>query len=36
MKYLELIKQNNEDILERFELVEERVREIAKDASAAK
>ena len=36
MKYLELIKQNNEDIFERFELVEERVREIAKDASAAK
>ena len=33
MKYLELIKESNEEILERYELVRERVEEIAEDAS---
>jgi len=36
MKYLELIKESNEELQERFELVSERVSEIAKDASDAK
>ncbi len=36
MKYLELIKESNEEILERYELVRERVEEIAKDAASAK
>ena len=36
MKYLELIKESNEEVLERYELVRERVAEIAKDASSAK
>ncbi len=35
MKYLELIKESNEEVLERFQLVSERVGEIAEDASAA-
>ena len=35
MKYLELIKESNEEILERYELVCERVGEIAQDASTA-
>lgn len=35
MKYLELIKESNEEILERYELVRARVEEIAKDASTA-
>ena len=34
MKYLELIKESNEEVLERYELVRERVAEIAKDASS--
>ncbi len=33
MKYLELIKESNEEIIERYELVCERVGEIAQDAS---
>ncbi len=33
MKYLELIKETNEEVSERYELVCERVQEIAKDAS---
>ena len=36
MKYLELIKETNEEVLERYELVRERVIEIAKDASSTK
>ena len=36
MKYLELLKENNEDLKERYELVSERVAEIAQDASDAK
>lgn len=36
MKYLELIKESNEEVLERYELVRERVEEIAKDASSAR
>ena len=35
MKYLELIKESNEELLERYELVSERVAELAKDASEA-
>lgn len=35
MKYLELIKENNEELKERYELVAERVAELAQDASAA-
>ena len=35
MKYLELIKESNEELQERYELVAERVAEIAKDASEA-
>ncbi len=35
MKYLDLIKEANEEILERYQLVSERVAEIAKDASGA-
>jgi len=35
MKYLELIKESNEELKERYELVTERVEEIAQDASAA-
>ncbi len=35
MKYLELIKESNEEVLERYELVRERVGEIAADASSA-
>lgn len=35
MKYLELIKESNEEIIERYELVCERVAEIVKDASTA-
>jgi len=33
MKYLELLKESNEDLKERYELVSERVAEIAQDAS---
>ena len=33
MKYLELIKESNEEVLERYELVRERVGEIATEAS---
>ena len=36
MKYLELLKENNEELKERYELVAERVAELAKDASDAK
>ena len=36
MKYLELLKETNEDVLERYELVRARVEEIATDASSAK
>ena len=36
MKYLDLIKENNEELQERYELVVERVAELAKDASDAK
>ena len=36
MKYLELIKESNEELQERYELVVERVAELAKDASDAK
>ena len=36
MKYLELIKESNEELQERYELVTERVAELAKDASDAK
>ena len=36
MKYLELLKENNEELKERYELVTERVKEIAQDASEAK
>ncbi len=36
MKYLELLKETNEEVSERLELVRERVEEIAKDASTAK
>lgn len=36
MKYLELLKENNEELKERYELVTERVAEIAQDASDAK
>ena len=35
MKYLELIKESNEELSERYELVTERVAEIAADAKAA-
>ena len=35
MKYLELIKENNEELKERYELVAERVAELAGDASDA-
>ena len=35
MKYLELIKESNEELQERYELVTERVAELAKDASEA-
>ena len=35
MKYLELIKENNEELKERYELVAERVAELAQDASDA-
>lgn len=35
MKYLELLREGNEEVQERFELVRERVEEIAKDASTA-
>ena len=35
MKYLELIKESNEELQERYELVAERVAELAKDASEA-
>ena len=35
MKYLELLKESNEDLKERYELVSERVAEIAQDASDA-
>ena len=36
MKYLELIQENNEELQERYELVAERVAELAQDASDAK
>jgi len=36
MKYLELIKESNEELQERYELVTERVKELANDASEAK
>jgi len=36
MKYLELIKESNEELQERYELVVERVAELAQDASDAK
>ena len=35
MKYLELIKESNEELQERYELVKERVAELAQDASDA-
>ena len=35
MKYLELIKESNEEVQERYELVRARVEEIAQDASTA-
>ncbi len=35
MKYLELIKENNEELMERYEVVTERVAEIAADAKDA-
>jgi len=35
MKYLDLIKESNEELQERYELVAERVAELAKDASDA-
>lgn len=35
MKYLKLIKENNEELKERYELVAERVAELAQDASDA-
>lgn len=35
MKYLELIKESNEELQERYELVRERVAELAQDASEA-
>lgn len=35
MKYLDLIKESNEELQERYELVAERVAELAKDASEA-
>ena len=35
MKYLELLKESNEDLKERYELVTERVAELAQDASEA-
>ena len=34
MKYLELIKESNEELMERYEVVTERVAEIAADAKA--
>ena len=36
MKYLELLKETNEEVSERYGLVRERVEEIAKDAASAK
>ena len=36
MKYLEMIKESNEELQERYELVVERVAELAQDASEAK
>ena len=36
MKYLELIKESNEELQERYELVAGRVKELAQDASEAK
>lgn len=36
MKYLDLIKETNEELSERYELVTERVKELAQDASDAK
>ncbi|MBR3811973.1 MAG: leucyl aminopeptidase, partial [Agathobacter sp.] len=36
MKYLNLIQENNEGLKERYELVAERVAQLAKDASDAK
>ena len=35
MKYLELIKESNEELQERYELVAQRVAEIASDANDA-
>ena len=35
MKYLELLKETNEEVSERYELVRQRVEEIAKDAKTA-
>ena len=35
MKYLELIKESNEELMERYEVVTERVKEIAADAAEA-
>ena len=35
MKYLELIKEQNEELKERYELVSERVAELAADAKEA-
>ena len=35
MKYLDLIKENNEELMERYEVVTERVAELAVDAKAA-
>lgn len=35
MKYLELLKESNEDLKERYELVSERVAELAQDAAEA-
>jgi hypothetical protein len=36
MKYLSFLKETNEEVSERFELVRERVEEIAKDASTTR
>ncbi len=36
MKYLDLLKESNEEVAERYELVRQRVAEIAEDASTAK